>query len=75
MASVTAARYGFVSTAWNLSFDLGIAVGGLGLGVVVAQSGFGGGAVVMVALILVATAAMALPVTRLSRAESALDGP
>lgn len=70
MASVPPARYGFVSTAWNLSFDLGIALGGLGLGLLIVPLGFAGGVSVLAGIIVVVTAVMALPVGKLQRVET-----
>lgn len=65
MASVSPAQYGFVSTAWNLSFDLGIALGGLGLGLIIAPWGFAGGSTVLAAVMVGVVAAFFLPLSRL----------
>ena len=65
MASVPPGQYGFVSTAWNLSFDLGIALGGLGLGLIIAPWGFGGGSVVLAVVMAGVVAAFFLPLSRL----------
>ncbi len=46
--------YGLVSTAWNLSFDLGIAIGGLGVGLIVGASGFTGAFLMLSGLLAVA---------------------
>ncbi len=46
--------YGLVSTAWNLSFDLGIAIGGLGVALLVGASGFTGAFLVLSGLLAVA---------------------
>lgn len=67
MASVPPAQYGFVSTAWNLSFDLGIAMGGLGLGLVIAPLGFAGGSSVLAVIMVLAVVAFFLPLSRLRR--------
>ena len=48
--------YGLVSTAWNFTFDLGIAIGGLGLGLVVSSSGYRGAFLVLALLMAVAFA-------------------
>jgi predicted MFS family arabinose efflux permease len=67
MASVAPSQYGFVSTAWNLSFDLGIAVGGLGLGLVIAPLGFAGGSTVLAAVMALVVVVFFAPLTRLRR--------
>lgn len=40
MKAASSHEYGVVSTAWNLTFDLGIAIGGLGVGILVGVQGF-----------------------------------
>jgi len=40
MKAAASHEYGVVSTAWNLTFDLGIAIGGLGVGILVGAQGF-----------------------------------
>ena len=67
MASVAPYRYGFVSTAWNLSFDLGIAIGGLGLGLLIAPLGFASGASVIAVVIVFTVIALFVPLSRLGR--------
>ena len=67
MASVAPSRYGFVSTAWNLSFDLGIAIGGLGLGLLIAPLGFASGASVIAVVIVFTVIALFVPLSRLGR--------
>lgn len=65
MASVPPARYGFVSTAWNLSFDLGIAIGGIGLGLIIAPLGFSTGGLVLAGTLVIAACVMLVPVRHL----------
>lgn len=65
MASVPPAQYGFVSTAWNLSFDLGIAAGGLGLGLLIAPLGFSGGSTLLAGVMVIAVVAFFVPLARL----------
>ena len=67
MASVAPSRYGFVSTAWNLSFDLGIAIGGLGLGLLIAPLGLASGASIRAVVIVLTVLALFVPLSRLGR--------
>jgi len=67
MASVSPSRYGFVSTAWNLSFDLGIAIGGLGLGLLIVPWGFASGMSVLAVLMVLMVLVLFVPLTRLRR--------
>ncbi len=69
MASVAPSQYGFVSTAWNLSFDLGIALGGLGLGLIIGPWGFAGGSAVLAAVMVLAVLIFFVPLARLPRYE------
>ena len=67
MASVAPPQYGFVSTAWNLSFDLGIALGGLGLGLIIAPWGFPGGSTVLAGVMALIVVIFFVPLARLRR--------
>lgn len=54
MKRATPRDLGLVSTAWNFTFDLGIAIGGLGLGVVVTARGYQGAFLLLTGLMAVA---------------------
>lgn len=56
--------FGFVSTAWNLTFDIGIALGGLGLGLVVGSAGYDGAFRLLVVLFAGALALVVLSIGR-----------
>jgi predicted MFS family arabinose efflux permease len=54
MKAANPCDYGLVSTAWNLSFDLGIAIGGVGVALLVGAAGFTGTFLVLGGLFAVA---------------------